>query len=76
MGDNRKLIEMVGGVHAIVCDGNGKLYIGGSKNIKNRVDVHVGLLNRTKHENKHLQSAWNFHGKENFIFDVIECGKK
>lgn len=34
MGDYRELNEMVGGVYAIVCNGNGKIYIGGSENIK------------------------------------------
>lgn len=72
MENNRKLNEMVGGIYAIVCNGNGKIYIGGSKNVKSRIAVHVNLLSRMKHENKYLQSAWNLYGKESFIFDMIE----
>ncbi len=63
---------MDSGVYAIVCNGNGKVYVGGSKNTKKRIDIHIGLLNKMKHTNRHLQSAWNIYGKENFIFDVIE----
>ena len=63
---------MVGGVYVIICNGNGKIYIGGSKNIKNRITAHVSLLNKMKHTNINLQNAWNLYGKENFIFDVVE----
>lgn len=55
MGDNRKLNGMIGGVYVIICNGNGKIYIGGSKNIKNRIAGHINLLNKMKHENKYLQ---------------------
>jgi group I intron endonuclease len=51
---------------------NDKIYIGSSRNIKVRLYEHKRLLNNLKHCNKHLQSSWIKHGKENFIFFVIE----
>lgn len=48
------------------------MYIGKSIHIEERFTEHKRDLNNNKHCNKHLQSAWNKYGKDNFIFSVLE----
>ena len=53
---------------------NGKVYIGQvgqgkNTNFNTRINNHYKSLNRGKHKNKHLQSAWNQDGEENFIYE-------
>ena len=51
---------------------NGKVYIGQSKNVNKRKNKHFTLLRHNKHNNKHLQSAWNKYFEKNFVFEIIE----
>lgn len=51
---------------------NGDIYIGSSVDIYKRIYGHVNLLNKDKHHNKHLQSAWSKYGGDSFLFNVIE----
>lgn len=60
------------GIYRIVCNGNSKIYIGSSKNIKRRFNMHRHLLNNNKHHSNYLQNSWNKYGKDNFVFETIE----
>ena len=52
---------------------NGKIYIGKTgMNFGDRWDSHRSLLNSGKHDNPHLQRAWDKYGQNNFEFIVIE----
>lgn len=51
---------------------DGKVYIGCAKEFKTRVGSHTRQLRKGQHHNKHLQSAFNRDGEENFIFEVLE----
>ena len=55
---------------------NGKIYIGKTgMNFGDRWDSHRSLLNNGKHDNPHLQKAWDKYGQDNFEFIIIEdCG--
>lgn len=56
---------------------NGKVYIGQSVNIENRLSHHKSSLNHGRHENSHLQSAWDKYGENNFEFVILElCSEK
>ena len=66
------MLELIVGVYKIVCLINNKLYIGSSYNIKNRISIHKYKLKAGKHENIHLQRAWNKYGEDNFKFEVVE----
>ena len=59
------------GIYTITNTINGKRYIGSSKDIFARWIAHKGLLRRNKHQNKHLQSAWNKYGETAFEFKVV-----
>ena len=51
---------------------NDKIYVGQSINIQKRWEQHRSALKHKKHDNRHLQAAWNKYGKDNFIFEVLE----
>ncbi len=51
---------------------NNKIYIGSAINFNKRKIVHISRLNRNVHHSKYLQNSWNIHGKENFIFEIVE----
>lgn len=60
------------GIYYIKCLVNNKIYIGQSKNIRKRFNVHKFYLRNDKNGNPYLQSAWNKYGENNFEFVVIE----
>lgn len=51
---------------------NDKKYIGKTKDFKGREKYHKRKLSSNKHHSRHLQNAWNFYGKDSFIFGIIE----
>jgi len=59
------------GVYAIINTVNQKLYIGSSKNLKNRKYNHFFALKNNKHPNEYLQNAWNKHGKQAFNWAIL-----
>lgn len=69
--EKNKKYASVCGVYKIENLLNGKVYIGKSKNIRNRWSEHRSELNNGTHINNHLQSSWNKYGEDNFRFDVI-----
>ena len=66
------------GIYRIVNQVNGKVYIGSTQNqFHKRWYEHRHSLKTNTHCNKHLQSAWNLYGEQNFLFEAIEeCSKE
>lgn len=60
------------GIYKIVNAINGKVYVGSSVNLYNRIKNHFITLNNKNHHNNHLQKAYNKYGEENFYFEIIE----
>jgi group I intron endonuclease len=60
------------GIYQIKCMITNKIYIGSTLNIYNRCGQHRRYLRRRKHQNIHLQSAWDKYGESNFEFSVLE----
>ncbi len=63
------------GIYKITNINNGKIYIGSSfclGGFNRRWIVHKSQLNKGRHHNSHLQSAWNKYGNELFKFEIIE----
>lgn len=75
--DDSKLTG-VSGVYQIRNLVNNKIYIGSSKNLKHRKNHdHISTLKKNKHQNAHLQNAFNKYGEKNFVFEIIEfCEEK
>jgi group I intron endonuclease len=64
--------QIKSGIYKIVNKVNGKYYVGSSTNIKIRWKNHIKELNKNRHKNPHLQSAWNKYGMDNFEFNIVE----
>ncbi|WP_142329257.1 helix-turn-helix domain-containing protein [Bacillus sp. AFS088145] len=60
------------GIYEIRCRINNRVYIGQSRNLKDRISKHKRFLKDGVHENNALQNAWNKYGEENFTFIVLE----
>ena len=60
------------GIYQILNLTNQKCYVGSSKDISHRWCDHKRELREGKHGNKHFQNAWSKHGKNNFIFRILE----
>lgn len=60
------------GIYLIRNRENQKVYVGSSINVSVRITSHKNLLKRGKHGNHYLQRAWDFHGSENFEFEIVE----
>jgi len=66
-----KTVKKISGVYRILNIVSGKQYIGSSKDIKRREYDHFWSLKGNRHNNEHLQNAYNKHGEKNFIFKVL-----
>lgn len=64
--------EHKSGIYKITNWINGKFYIGSAVHFKKRWSIHKSQLNNKKHDNRHLQAAWNKYGTNQFIFHIIE----
>lgn len=60
------------GVYRITCKKSRRSYVGSSKNVAARWKRHGYELKAGKHHSRHLQRAWDKHGKEAFEFVVLE----
>jgi group I intron endonuclease len=61
------------GVYIIRNIANGKGYIGSTQNsFQARFRSHKSLLRKNKHHSPKLQAAWNKHGEQSFMFEVIK----
>jgi predicted GIY-YIG superfamily endonuclease len=59
------------GIYQIKNNANGMVYIGQSMHLYKRKSEHFSRLRKNKHDNKHLQNAFNKYGSENFIFEIL-----
>lgn len=51
---------------------NDKIYVGSTVDFTLRWQEHRSRLRGNKHENPHLQNAWNKYGEENFKYEIME----
>ena len=70
-------IPACSGIYRIVCEANGKVYVGSAVNLRKRWECHLFALGRGKHHNAHLQAAWNkYGGLGAFHFETVELVPK
>ena len=65
-------IGMKSGIYKIICRANGKFYVGSTNDLVVRWQTHRARLRGGKHENAHLQNAWNKYGESTFGYEVVE----
>jgi group I intron endonuclease len=63
---------MITGIYGIRNKINGKIYVGSTKDFKQRKRKHLSLLRLKKHHNKHLQNSFNKYGEKTFIWIMLE----
>lgn len=55
-------------IYKILCKTTGMYYIGATRQLQKRLNAHEAALRRRKHENIHLQRAWDKYGETSFEF--------
>jgi len=63
------------GIYCIRNTVNGKVYVGQAVNLHKRKREHFATLKRGGHHSRKLQNAWNKHGPDVFVFEVLEFVK-
>lgn len=63
---------MTAGIYRITNTASGTVYVGQSVAIGRRMASHRQSLKRGRHDNEHLQRAWNKYGEHAFRFEVVE----
>lgn len=66
------VIEFPQGIYEIRNVESGKFYVGSAVNLRKRWNRHLFLLERGRHDNIHLQRAWDIDGAESFTLSVLE----
>lgn len=64
------------GIYKIVNKTNNHYYVGRASNFQTRWSTHKLKLKENRHDNQHLQNAWNLHGENSFEFKIIEVIEK
>jgi len=60
------------GIYKIINVVNNKFYVGSAVDLRRRKTRHFSELRLGKHNNAHLQAAWDKYGEKAFTFAVIE----
>jgi len=60
------------GIYKIINVVNNKFYVGSAVDLRRRKTRHFSELRLGKHNNAHLQSAWNKYGEKAFTFVIVE----
>jgi len=63
---------MKSGIYCIFNNVNLKRYVGFSKDLKSRKNAHYSQLRKNKHNNHHLQAAYNIYKEESFTWEILE----
>ena len=51
---------------------NDKFYVGSTWDMFTRKRTHLSRLRNNRHHSAYLQNAWNKHGEDAFVFEVVE----
>lgn len=69
---NSSPLPLTSGIYKITCTVTGKFYIGSALNLRRRRHSHFSELRKNQHHSIYLQRAYNKHGADAFIFEVLE----
>jgi group I intron endonuclease len=60
------------GIYGILNTWTGRIYIGKSKNLRTRYNMHLHLLRNNRHFNKDLQEDFRMFGEKTFRYIIVE----
>lgn len=60
------------GIYKITNIANGKIYVGKSTHIKDRLSAHKRMLKNNEHTCSYLQEDYLIYGSDSFMFDIME----
>lgn len=69
---SRKETPTTGGIYKIECLANGRVYVGSSSNLRQRLVTHLTRLRAGHHDNRLVQRAWAKYGEESFRASIVE----
>lgn len=72
--DDMQRLPYAPAIYRLVCNANGRSYIGSSNNCRARVSSHLSCLRHRSHHNIDLQSDWNAYGASFFSAHMILGG--
>lgn len=72
MSPRRKTKVEFSGVYSITSRATGRIYIGSSVALRERLATHLRELRRGNHENPRLQNHVNKYGLDDLVFEVLE----
>lgn len=58
-------------LYTITCRTTGKSYVGSTNNLQRRFCEHRRMLRTGRHDNVHLQRAWDLEGELSFTFSLL-----
>lgn len=61
-------------IYRIACTVTGKCYVGQTCDKRRRYSSHFSGLRKGNHPNKRLQDAYDYYGRDSFIWEVIQDG--
>lgn len=64
--------KIISGIYVIKNAVSGRCYVGSAVNIQQRWYAHTSMLERGKHHSPALIRSWKKHGRDAFLFDVLE----
>lgn len=70
--DSNDTTNLNSGIYKIVNKINNHYYVGRTVNFQTRWSTHRLKLKENRHDNRHLQSAWNLYGEAAFDFVIVE----
>lgn len=60
------------GIYRCYCSVNGRSYVGQTQSLLTRQYHHTSKLRNHRHENQHLQRAWDKYGEDAFEWEILE----
>lgn len=69
---NYKERKVARGIFAVRCLANGEVWLGVGRSLDNMQNGIWFTLRLGTHPSKTLQAAWNAHGEESFVYEVVE----
>ena len=68
----RSLTSTICGIYLIGCTSTGKVYIGRSSDVSERIKSHFYILRKGTHYNSDFQRDFNEFGEDNFYNEILK----